>query len=264
MTAADPSNPRIDLVIAWVNDTGTSAGGCGIAVVDGTPGTPPSVPSIPVPASGWTAVMVLAQVLIPAAAVALASGAVTDERSYVVAPGGVLPISSAAAAPAAPASQLMYDLSRNVLVQGTGTAGVVGLLGGSWPPALAYRKTTLSDSAAKGALTSVLSVSVTTDGVTDLGVYVKWPGVYVSAGPLIVTMSVLVDGIVLDQAPIYVQSQTPSAPGNGGCFRAYTSPSNATTPKAGTHTIDVCVPVRQHQRDHDPRLLEHGAGCAFG
>ena len=181
--------------------------------------------------------MVLAQVLIPAAAVALASGAVTDQRSYVVAPGGVLPISSAAAAPAAPASQLMYDLSRNVLVQGTGTAGVVGLLGGSWPPALAYRKTTLSDSAAKGALTSVLSVSVTTDGVTDLGVYVKWPGVYVSAGPLIVTMSVLVDGVVLDQAPIYVQSQTPSAPGNGGCFRAYTSPSNATTPKAGTHTV---------------------------
>jgi hypothetical protein len=181
--------------------------------------------------------MVLAQVLIPAAAVALASGAVTDQRSYVVAPGGILPISSAATAPAVPPSQIMYDLSRNVLVQGTGTAGTVDLISGAWTPALVYRKTTLSDSTAKGALTSVLSVSVTTDGVTDISVYAKWPGVYVSAGPLIVTMSVSIDGVALDQAPIYVQSQTPSAPGNGGCFRAYTSASNATTPTAGTHTI---------------------------
>jgi hypothetical protein len=237
LAAADPGNPRIDLVVAWVNDTGTSSGGCGIAVVTGTPATPPAVPSsssIPVPS---TAVLVLAQVTVPPAAVALASGAITDERSFVVAPGGVLPITSPSAAPAAPPSQLMYDLSRNVLVQGTGTAGTVALLGGAWAPAIAFKKTTVSDSAAKGVLTQVLSVSVTTDGATDVEVYAKWPGLYVSAAPLIVTMSVSIDGAVLDQSPIYVQSATSTAPANGGSFRAYTSASNGTTPAFGTHTV---------------------------
>ena len=237
LAAADPSNPRIDLVVAWVNDTGTAAGGCGIAVITGTAATPPTVPSlssVPVPS---TAVLILAQVTIPPTAVALASGAITDQRSWVVAPGGILPISSPAAAPAAPASQLMYDLSRGLLVQGTGTAGAVGLLSGAWAPALAYRKTTLSDSAAKGALTPVLSVSVTTDGATDIEVYAKWPGLYLTAAPLIVTMSVAIDGVVLDQCPVYAQSVTPTAPGNGGSFRAYTSLGNATTPTAATHTV---------------------------
>ena len=239
LAAADPNNARIDVVAAYVDDTGTSTGGCGVAVITGTPGTPPTVPSLsstPVPS---TAALALALVTIPAAAVALAAGAVTDERSYVVAPGGILPIASPAAAPAAPGSQLMYDLSRGLLVQGTGTAGSVGLLGqGGWAPAVAFGKTTVTDSAAKGASTGVLSVSVTTDGVTDLEVYCKWPGLYLSAGPsLIVTMTVSVDGTVLDQMPVYVTSTTSTAPGNGGSFRAYTAAGNATTPAAGTHTV---------------------------
>ena len=160
LQAADPNNSRYDLIIAYVNDTGSSAGGCGIAVVTGTPATPPAVPqanAAPVPV---TAAIVLAWVLVPAAAVALASGAITDGRSYVVAPGGVLPIRSPAAAPAAPSSQLMYDLSRNLLVRGTGVAGTVGLIGaGAWAPALTYAKTPISDTAAKGTLTQVLAVS---------------------------------------------------------------------------------------------------------
>ena len=52
-----------------------------------------------------------------------------------------------------------------------------------------------------------------------------------------VTMSVAVDGVVLDQAPIYVQSSSSGSPGNGGSFRAYTSASNGTMPTAATHTV---------------------------
>lgn len=237
LASADPDNPRIDLVVAYVDDTGSSEGGCGVTAVTGTPATVPTAPSLSPPPAWATATLVLAQVTVPPAAATLTPGAITDQRSWVVAPGGVLPISSPAAAPAAPPSQLMYDLSRGLLVQGTGTAGTVGLLGGAWSPALAFQKTPLSDSASRGALTPVLSVNVTTNGVTDLEVYAKWPGLYVSAGPLIVTMTVAVDGTVLDQAPVYVQSVTSTAPGNGGSFRAYTSALNATTPAAGTHTV---------------------------
>jgi hypothetical protein len=232
LAAADPSNPRIDLIVARVYDTGTSAGYCDVEVVPGTAAASPSTPSVP------SAAIPLATVQVPAGAVALASGSVTDQRSYVVAPGGVLPIANTAAAPAAPAAQLMLNLATQQLVQGTGTAGVTSAVSiAPWSPAIAYKTSTLSDSSAKGALTQILSVSVTTDGATDIEIYAKWPGLYVGTAPLLVTMSVAIDGTTLDQAPVYVQSASSGSPSNGGSFRYYTSSGEDTTPTAATHTI---------------------------
>lgn len=232
LAAADPVNPRIDLIVARVFDLGTSASSCDVEVVTGTPATPATAPATP------SASIVLAQVLVPAGAVALGSGAITDERSYVVAPGGVLPIANAAAAPAAPSSQLMFDLSRGLIVQGTGTAGSVALVAtGAFAPAVAYKTTAVNDSAAKGALTSILSVSVTVDGATDLEIYYKWPGLYVGTAPLLVAMSVAIDGTTLDQTPVYVQSSSSGTPGNGGSARYWTSAGQGNTPAAGTHTV---------------------------
>lgn len=233
LAAADPTNPRTDLIVAIVSDTGNSASFCAVQVVTGTPATPPTTPSLP------SAAIPLATVSVPAAAVALASGAISDQRSYVCAPGGILPIANAAAAPAVPSSQIMYDVSRNLLVQGTGTAGTVSLLGtGGWAPALAYASSPVSDSSSKGSVTQVASVSVTTDGATDIEIYYKWPGFYVSASPpLMVALSVAIDGTVLDQTPVLVQSSSSGAPGNGGSARYYTSSGQGTTPTAGTHTI---------------------------
>ena len=232
LAAADNSNPRTDLIIARVYDSGSSSSYCDVEVVTGTPATPPVTPSTP------AAAIPLAVVSVPTSAVALASGAISDQRSYVVAPGGILPITSPAAAPAVPASQLMYDLSRNLLVQGTGTAGSVSLLStGSWSPALAYKSSTVTDSSHKGDLTTVASVSVTTDGDTDIEIYYKWPGIYVSSAPLVVALSVAIDGTILDQTPVYAESSSSSSPANGGSARYYTSGGQATTPSAGTHTI---------------------------
>ena len=87
-------------------------------------------------------------------------------------------------------------------------------------------------------MTQVASVSVTTDGATDIEIYYKWPGFYVSASPpLMVALSVAIDGTVLDQTPVYVQSSSSGSPGNGGSARYYTSSGQGTTPTAGTHTI---------------------------
>jgi hypothetical protein len=232
LAAADPSNPRIDLIVARVYDTGNSAGYCDVEVVTGTAGASPSAPALP------SAAIALATVQVTGGAVALGSGSVTDQRSYVVAPGGILPIVNEAAAPASPASQLMYNMSTNTLVQGTGTAGVTqAVQTGPWAPAVAYKTTTVSDSSDKGALTTILSVSVTTDGATDIEIYAKWPGIYVGTAPLLITMSVAIDGDVLDQNPVDAQSASSSSPANGGCWRAYTSSGQSTTPSAGTHTI---------------------------
>jgi hypothetical protein len=201
-------------------------------VVTGTPAASPSTPATP------SAAITLASVSVAAGSVALGSGAITDLRSYVVAPGGILPIANAAAAPAAPATQIMYDLSRNLLVQGTGSAGVVSLLStGAWTPALSYVTAPVSDSSSQGSVTQVASVSVTTDGSTDIEIYAKWPGFYVGSAPLLVTLSVAIDGTVLDQAPVYVQSASSGSPSNGGSWRYYTESGNSTTPSSGTHTI---------------------------
>lgn len=232
LSAADPVNPRIDLIVARVYDTGDSASFCDVEVVSGTAATPPAQPSVP------SAAIALGSVYVPAASVALASGAVTDLRTYVVAPGGILPIANSAAAPAVPSTQFMYDMSRNILVQGTGTAGQTALAStGAWTPALSYVSSAKSDSASKGSVTQVTSVSVTTDGSTDIEVYYKWPGLYVTSAPLLVTMSVAIDGTVLDQTPIFAQSSSSSSPANGGSARYFTSAGAGNTPSAGTHTV---------------------------
>jgi len=81
-------------------------------------------------------------------------------------------------------------------------------------------------------------VSITTDGATDVEIYFKWPGFYVSASPpLMVALSVAIDGTVLDQTPVYVESSSSGSPGNGGSARYYTSSGQGTTPDAGTHTV---------------------------
>lgn len=232
LAAADPVNPRTDLIVARVYDNGDATSYCDVEVITGTPATPAVAPSTP------SAAIPLAVVSVPATAVALASGAVADQRSYVVAPGGILPITSPSAAPAVPATQFMYDLSRDILVQGTGTAGSVQLVStGAWTPALQNITGSVSDSSNRGAVRQITSANVTVDGATDLEIYYKWPGFYCGTAPLLVALQVAIDGTVLDQTPIYVTSSSSSSPGSGGSARYYTSSGAGTTPSAGTHTI---------------------------
>src|SRR5208282_4689597 len=47
LAAADNSNPRTDLIVARVYDTGNSASYCDVEVVTGTASTPPTTPSTP-------------------------------------------------------------------------------------------------------------------------------------------------------------------------------------------------------------------------
>lgn len=227
VAAADTVNPRTDIVVAYVSDTGDSSSFSAVEIITGTPASPPAAPAAP--ANSLT----LASITIPANVVSVASGTITDQRAWVVAPGGILPIATASAAPAVPAAQFMITLDTNQLVQGTGTAGVVSVPSIlKWAPQLATVTSTVH-AASSGAATTVASVSVTTDGSTDIEAYCKWPGVVGHSGWI--TVFVTIDGTTVDQAVVVSTDST--QPTAGGSLRYFTSSGQSDTPATGTHTI---------------------------
>jgi hypothetical protein len=228
LQAASLTFPRIDIIVAGVNDLGTDASGAYVRVVEGTPAATPSVPAAP--ANSVT----LAQVAVGLGVTSVTSANITDVRRYVVAPGGILPIASEAQAPAMPASQFMYRLDTGQLVTGSGTAGVTGLPSIlPWPAQIAV-KTSSTLAGTAGALVSVLSVSVTTDGVTDIEMYVKWAGVQGSAQ--YITLAVYIDGTLADSIDVQAL-ETTAHPTSGGSVRFYTSSAQGNTPTNTTHTV---------------------------
>jgi hypothetical protein len=231
LQAASLTYPRIDIVVANVNDLGTDASGAVVQVVEGTPGATPTPPAAP--ANSIT----LAQVAVGASATSVTSANITDTRAYVVAPGGVLPIQNEAAAPAMPSSQFFYNLQTNQLCIGTGTAGTTALPSIlPWTPQIAV-KTSNTLNGTAGALTPVLSVSVTTDGFTDLEMYLKWGGIQGSASSF--TIGVYIDTSLADS--ITIQSlETTAHPSSGGSVKFYTSSAQGNTPSgppSATHTV---------------------------
>ena len=227
VAAADTVNPRIDIVVAYVQDNANNTSSSYVEILTGTPAGSPIAPTAP------SNSLILAQVNVAANVVSIASGNITDQRTYVVAPGGILPIQTASAAPAVPASQFMITLDTNTLVQGTGTAGSVtqpSLL--KWVPQLAIVTSSVKAGSA-GALTTVASVSVTVDGSTDIEVYCKWPGVIGSS--TYIELYAYLDSTVLDT--VWLVSSAGSQPTGGGAGRAFTSASQSDTPAAGTHTV---------------------------
>jgi hypothetical protein len=223
VAAADTTNPRIDLVVAYVNDLGNDSSASYVAIVTGTPAAVPTAPAVPANS------LILAQIAVAANVTSVVAGNITDQRSYVVAPGGILPIQNAAASPAVPPSQFMYNLATGQLVQGTGTAGSVTVVSNlKWTPQSSYLTSSVT-AAHAGTQTTLATVSVTTDGVTDIEIYTKWAWIVGDAAEM--TLQVAIDGTQADEV-----TTTTSGTG-GGSSRYFTSSAQSTTPAAGTHAI---------------------------
>jgi len=229
VAAADTVNPRIDLVVAYVADNGDDTSASYVEIITGTPAGSPSAPAAPANSLSLGSITVAANV------VSITTGNITDLRTYVVAPGGILPIQNEAAAPAVPASQFMFNLATNRLVQGTGTAGSTvtpSVL--PWVPALST-VTSPVRAASAGALTTVTSVTVTTDGNTDIEIDAKWPGVLGVAASI--SLTVLIDSTVVDTVTLVSTSNTQQIA--GGSLRYFTSSGQGNTPTAASHTITL-------------------------
>jgi hypothetical protein len=231
---SDPSSPRTDLVVARVYDNGDDTSFSDVEVFTGTPGA--GAPSLPANS------LLLATLTIPATITSVSAGTVTDGRTWVVAPGGILPIANQAAAPAAPASQLMFDMSLGQLVHGTGTAGSTAFITGlAWTPQISYVTSNVT-AGSGGALVTIASVSVTTNGSTDIEIFTKWTAmqsVFSSGNVIPVNLLTYIDGVLADTVTVYDQSYSSGSfnLGPGGSARYFTSAAAGNTPSAATHTV---------------------------
>lgn len=122
INAADATYTRIDLVYLRVWDAdldGTGLRQTGVVYLPGTPSGTPSAPSIPAGQFG----VALATVTVPPSGGGAASVNSTV-RPYTVAPGGILPVTTAADLAAAGfyAGQARYNTTRNVVEYWSGSA----------------------------------------------------------------------------------------------------------------------------------------------
>lgn len=88
LDAADGSYPRLDLIVADVNDTGTSAGWFQLRAITGTPSQTPAAPATPATA------VALRTVSVPAAQSNINSVGGTDLRSWTTSAGGRLVVNA--------------------------------------------------------------------------------------------------------------------------------------------------------------------------
>lgn len=86
LTAADGTNPRIDLVVAQVREHLSDASGFNDARLLAVTGTPAAVPVVPAVPAGC---LVLAEVLVGAGVTSVTNANITDRRSWLCAIGGV-------------------------------------------------------------------------------------------------------------------------------------------------------------------------------
>jgi hypothetical protein len=110
VAANSSGQARVDIVIARVYDEDDSASYCDIEIVEGTPGSgQPATPS--------TAIL-LGAVAVASGASSIGTANITDKRSFTVAPGGILPASTAGA-PALALGQVLWNTTSMILQRAT-------------------------------------------------------------------------------------------------------------------------------------------------
>ena len=218
IAASNPTNPRIDIVVLQVLDAQYSGSSnlAQLAVVTGTPAVTPVAPAAP------SNSITLAQVAVAANATSIATGNLTDTRTYSAqqaatnAQGLKNALVNAAGFPinqrgAAAYSATGYTADRWLFTLGTGAAGAISY--GSTP------------GLAPGALLNYLAWSRTTAGTTNSTFEQRIEDVSTFAGQS-ATLSVLVQATgLIDFFPTLVQNF-----GTGG------SPSTQVTTTGSTQT----------------------------
>lgn len=117
VSANSSGQTRIDLIIARVNDLGTSGSTCDVEIVAGTPGSGQ-------PATPGTSVL-LATITVASGASSITNANITDKRTFTVAPGGLLPVASAGAAPPLSAGEVVWNTGLSALERLTDPVEIV-------------------------------------------------------------------------------------------------------------------------------------------
>lgn len=228
VTTSDPTSPRIDIVVVGVNDLGTSSSTTFIEIVAGTPAPSPSAPATP------SNTVLLANIAVGAGVSSITSGNITDKRVFTVSPGGILPVATTASIASGVNGQYAYDTANDRIFHlaqsGPRQAHVL-----PWAPQQGSGSATYAGSTAG----TLCSVTVTTDGSTDLEIHACWRG-YQTDGTLAAvstaTFNIYLDSSSLKACTVENRSTTGAQAGGSAMFHITTS-GGGDRPSAGTHTV---------------------------
>lgn len=230
VATSDPSNPRIDNVICQIVDNGNNTSTTRVTLQTGTPAPSPSAPTLPANS------LLLATVTVPALASSISAGNISDQRVYAVATGGILPMGNVSGGVTGPAGTYVDDLSTGRLKRTDGSGNARAVKTSAFAPAL-QRST--SSFTINGTVSTLLTQSVTVDGVTEVEVRAGYRNVSPISGPVVgdsLLFQVLMDGSAFPDSfgGWYFRQESTAITGGGGTSLAFWG-----TPAAGTHTFTL-------------------------
>lgn len=235
VATADPTNPRVDLVAAYVNDTGDATGDAFVAVLTGTPTAGANLGNLngapAVPSNGIS----LAYVLVPANASSVTSGNVMGARARTVTQGGILPV-ALGFQPAGYPGAYMHDTTSGRLMQLPDSGAPLQ------PVLLPFVPQLVTGASAtylgSGSPSIAAQVSVNCDGNTDLEIHGTWRGYSNSAfssGEHGV-IALYIDG---SQRKLCNTYNPNSSAVNGGGSVFHVTASGVDRPSAGSHVVSL-------------------------
>lgn len=241
VAGSDPTNPRIDLVVAYVDDVGTSSSFGAIEVLSGVATSGATLGNLLGAPLAPTNSQVLAYVLVPATSASVSGGDIAVVSQITVAQGGILPV-DADAAPAGYTGMYIHDLDSGSLQHNPAT-GPEQTQVLPFTPARADRTATIN-SVLNNPVT-VMTVSIDTDGSTDIECIVKWPSlsfaVVIPSGP---GAGLPYSGVLIleiDGNPLYEQYCLAPPDGQQGGSFTHVTQSGTDRPAAGAHTVTLVL-----------------------
>lgn len=230
---ADPSNSRIDIIVAYVSDVGSSSSFGAVEIITGMAAASPSAPSAPANA------ITLGQVTVPAGATSITSGMISDVRPFTVAAGGVLVAPKGAVT--GYTGQIAFDKPSGSFYHNDNSSSATQLHVLPWEPVV-VKRTSLVGVSGSGSETTVLTTTITTDGYTDIEIFFKCPAISSttthSGGIMRVEFRMYVDSTEIDTF-YSAEANADTLWQAGVAWSYYTSSATADTPSAGTHTIKI-------------------------
>lgn len=230
VATSDPSNPRIDNVICKIVDNGNNTSTTQITLQTGTPAPSPVAPTLPANS------LLLATVAVGAGVSSISAGNITDARAYTSATGGIVPMANTTGGISGPPGTYADDLSTGRLRRSDGSGNARAVKTGAFAPAL-QRST--SSFTINGTVSTLLTQSVTVDGVTEVEVRAGYRNVSPISGPVVgdsLLFQVLMDGSVWPDSfgGWYFRQESTAITGGGGTSLPFWG-----TPAAGTHTFTL-------------------------
>lgn len=236
VATADATNPRVDLIAAWVSDTGNSSDFAGVSILTGTPAAGATLGNMDgaqaVPANG----VAVGYVLVPAGAASILSADVQSRPAVTVAQGGILPV-TIGFQPAGYTGAYLHDKASGRFMHNPASGPVQPLLLPVQPVAESNAEAAWTGS---GTGVTICSAAVTTDGNTDLEINACWGG-YLNAdpgsSPWQGQLSVLLDGTVLKTVATDNAVGAGLLSGGGSLF--HVTQSGTDRPSAAPHTVSL-------------------------